>query len=107
MSLINKIRTKFIENNKIVILTEESYTSKCDALAIEKICFHDAYLGKRSKRGLFESSTNKLINADINGAINIMRKIFKSYEVIKGENICNPVRIKVFREVAKPANKMQ
>ena len=105
-SLINKIKTKFIENNKIVFLTEESYTSKCDSLAAEKICFHDAYLGNRSKRGLFESSTNKLINADINGAINIMRKIFKSYEIIKGENICNPVRIKVFREVAKPANKV-
>jgi IS605 OrfB family transposase len=75
MSLINKIRTKFIENNKIVILTEESYTSKCDSLAMEKICFHEAYLGNRSKRGLFESSTNKLINADINGAINILRKV--------------------------------
>jgi len=32
------------------------------------------YLGKRIKRGLFKSSTNKLINADINGAIGILRK---------------------------------
>jgi putative transposase len=35
---------------------------------------HDEYLGKRIKRGLFKSSTGKLINADINGAIGIMRK---------------------------------
>ena len=31
----------------------------------------DIYLGKRLKRGLFQSSTNKLVNADINGAIGI------------------------------------
>jgi putative transposase len=101
MSLINKIKSKFIENNKIVILTEESYTSKCDSLSLESICRHEVYQGKRSKRGLYESSTKKLINADINGAINIMRKIFKNIEAIQGENICNPIRIKVFREVTK------
>jgi putative transposase len=35
---------------------------------------HDEYLGRRIKRGMFKSSTGKLINADINGAIGIMRK---------------------------------
>ncbi len=98
MSLINKIKTRFIENNKIVLLVEENYTSKCDSLAMEKICFHEKYLGKRSKRGLFESSVKKLINADVNGAINIMRKVFKNF-IIKTTNICNPVRIKIFCEV--------
>ena len=34
----------------------------------------ESYLGKRLKRGLFESSCGKLLNADINGAIGIMRK---------------------------------
>ena len=101
MSLINKIKTKFIENNKIVLLTEESYTSKCDALAKEEICYHEKYLGNRSKRGLFESSTKKLLNADINGAINIMRKIYPKLEEIKGTNICNPIRIKIFCDVIK------
>ena len=32
------------------------------------------YLGKRIKRGLFKSSVGKLVNADINGAIGILRK---------------------------------
>jgi hypothetical protein len=32
------------------------------------------YLGKRIKRGLFKSSTNKLVNADINGAVGMLRK---------------------------------
>lgn len=59
---------RFVEN-------EESYTSKCDALAKEEIGKHDSYLGKRVKRGLFRSSTGKYINADVNGAVNILRKV--------------------------------
>lgn len=34
----------------------------------------DNYLGKRIKRGLFKSSCGKILNADINGAIGILRK---------------------------------
>lgn len=56
--------------------TEESYTSKCDHLANEPMQHHDSYLGKRVKRGLFKSSTGKTLNADINGAIGILRKVF-------------------------------
>lgn len=54
---------------------EESFTSKCDALAAEPIGKHNEYMGKRVKRGLFQSSTKKLVNADINGALNILRKV--------------------------------
>ena len=104
LSLINKIKTKFIERNMIVQTIEESYTSKCDALALEELNKHDIYLGNREKRGLFSSSTNKLINADINGAINIMRKIFTDLKKVEGINLYNPVRINIFSEVAKPAN---
>ncbi len=39
----------------------------------EKICKHEKYLGKRIKRGLFQSSKGKLINADLNGALNILK----------------------------------
>ena len=35
---------------------------------------HDKYMGKRIRRGLFKSSTGKLLNADVNGAIGIGRK---------------------------------
>lgn len=58
-----------------VILTNESYTSKCSALDKEPIGKHDAYMGKRIKRGLFQSSKGIKINADVNGAMNIMRKV--------------------------------
>lgn len=58
-----------------IVTHEESYTSKCDSLAFEAIGKHENYLGKRKKRGLYQSSTGKLINADVNGALNIMRKV--------------------------------
>lgn len=57
------------------VKNEESYTSKCDALAKEEIRKHKSYLGKRVKRGLFRSSTGRYINADVNGAVNILRKV--------------------------------
>lgn len=57
-----------------VILTEESYTSKCDHLAGEEMKHQEKYLGRRTKRGQFRSSVGKILNADINGAIGILRK---------------------------------
>ena len=53
------------------IETEESYTSKCSFLDEESICKHSSYKGKRVKRGLFETSDGKFINADVNGSLNI------------------------------------
>jgi len=55
---------------------EESYTSKCSFLDNESIGKHDDYLGKRIKRGLFKSKEGILINADVNGSYNILRKVF-------------------------------
>lgn len=77
---------------------EESYTSKVDHLAFEKLCKHDVYLGKRKKRGLFQSSIGKLINADVNGAIGIGRKVFgDSYvsKIIDSGLAFNPVRVNI------------
>ena len=60
------------------VLQEESYTSKCSALDLEPIGKKDKYLGKRIKRGLFKTSLDVLIHADVNGSINILRKYIKS-----------------------------
>jgi putative transposase len=60
------------------ILQEESYTSKCSSLDLEEINKHENYLGKRIKRGLFKTSNDVLIHADVNGSINILRKYIKS-----------------------------
>lgn len=88
--LIHKLKCKF---GSVIIIREESYTSKCDALSLEEVCKHEKYLGKRIKRGLFSSDTKKLLNADINGAINIMRKEINLTE-ISGINLFNPLKIK-------------
>lgn len=82
-----------------IVAHEESYTSKCDSLAFEAIGKHENYLGKRKKRGLFQSSTGKLINADANGALNIMRKVVGDscgsvQRIIDRGLLFNPVRIK-------------
>ena len=74
VKLLTMLRDKLEKNNQKMAINEESYTSKCDALALEEIRKHDKYKGKRIKRGLFKSSVGIVINADINGAINIMRK---------------------------------
>jgi len=88
--LIEKLKDKFGEK---FILTEESYTSKCDALNLEEVKKQEKYSGERIKRGLFKSPKG-LINADLNGAINIMRKKITLTE-ITGMNIKNPLVIKI------------
>ena len=57
-----------------VIVTEESYTSKCSFIDNEEIKKKETYDGKRVKRGLYLTKNGQLINADINGSYNIMRK---------------------------------
>ena len=57
-----------------VTTNEESYTSKCSFLDGEVICKHEEYKGKRIRRGLFQASSGRLVNADVNGALNILKK---------------------------------
>lgn len=63
-----------------IIKNEESYTSKCSFLDNESIEKHDVYIGKRIKRGLFKSGGGKLINADLNGSLNILRKVVGDFD---------------------------
>jgi len=62
-------------------LQEESYTSKASFFDGDEIPIYDKenlqeyiFSGKRIKRGLYQTSKGKLINADCNGALNILRK---------------------------------
>lgn len=75
-TFVDKLMYKCEDYGIKVILTEESYTSKIDHLAGEEMHKHKKYKGKRIRRGLFLSSTGIAINADVNGAIGIMRKVF-------------------------------
>lgn len=60
---------------------EESYTSKASSLDMDSLPKYGVetapqFSGKRIKRGLYRSSDGSLINADINGSVNILRKYF-------------------------------
>lgn len=79
-TFINQLDYKCKLEGINVIFTEESYTSKCSFLDNEPIEKHENYLGKRIKRGLFKSAEGKLINADLNGSLNILRKVVGEFE---------------------------
>ena len=62
-------------------LQEESYTSKASFFDGDEIPIYEkenpqeyVFSGKRIKRGLYQTKKGKLINADCNGALNILRK---------------------------------
>jgi len=57
-----------------VQFVEESYTSKCSFFDGEDVRKLENYKGQRIKRGLFKTGTGKLVNADVNGSYNIMKK---------------------------------
>jgi putative transposase len=64
-----------------VILQEESYTSQSNFLNLDPIPVYGhtgaddmVFSGKRIKRGLYKTSVGQLINSDVNGAYNILRK---------------------------------
>ena len=67
-----------------VIRCEESYTSKADFLSGDYIPTYGiddetaCFSGKRVKRGLYLSGTGEVVNADLNGAANILRKAMPS-----------------------------
>jgi IS605 OrfB family transposase len=61
--------------------TEESYTSKASFLDGDSLPVYGQKpegwkaSGKRLKRGLYQSANGSIINADLNGAANILRKV--------------------------------
>lgn len=69
-----------------VVMQEESFTSKSSFMFQDYIATYDVDpekskpTGKRIKRGLYKNQDNTLINADVNGSYNIMRKYLTSKE---------------------------
>jgi len=89
--LTYKARAKGIE----VVAHEESYTSKTSHLDGEQPVKQEFYLGRRVKRGLFRSAQGILINADINGAAQIMRKVVPMVNAYGIEGGVNPVKVAI------------
>ena len=75
-SFVNRLTYKAADAGIEVILHEESFTSGTSVLDGELPTreFYDK--SRRVKRGLFRSSLGTLINADVNAAYQIIRKVF-------------------------------
>lgn len=103
-----KLRTKLeylCELNHITyIKQEESYTSKSSFWDNDELpSYNDVhpknyiFSGKRIHRGLYQTKTGKLLNADVNGALNIMKKsnvVSLTTLYARGE-VDTPVRIRI------------
>ena len=86
------------------VIQEESYTSKASFFDMDEIPEFKkevkdnySFSGKRVKRGMYKTSKGKIINADVNGALNILRKSkVVDLKVLyhRGE-VDTPVRIRI------------
>ena len=103
-----KLRSKLeclCELNGIAFVKqEESYTSKASFWDKDVIPIYNAdnpqkyhFSGKRVQRGLYKTSDGMLLNADVNGALNILRKSsVVDLTVLYGRGeVDTPVRIRV------------
>ena len=75
-TLIQQIQYKSEEFGIKVILTEESYTSGTSFLDNELPTKENYNKSRRKHRGIFKSNNGTLINADVNGAFQILKKVF-------------------------------
>lgn len=84
--------TKKYYNSIEVTLIEESYTSIASAIDGDILPIYPSnaekkpvFSGKRIQRGLYKTATGRIINADINGSMNIVRKVIPdAFEGIVG-----------------------
>ena len=83
---------------------EESYTSQASCLDLDDIpvyqpdaLYTGTFSGKRIRRGLYRFANGRTVNADINGAANILRKSKQNFDF---EGLCkglldSPLRIRL------------
>ena len=96
--ILDILKYKLEDNSIECIEQEESYTSKASYLDNDDIPVYKEndntnyiFSGKRIKRGIYKSKQGKIINADLNGALNILKKsgekLIEPLEYLRFENI--------------------
>jgi len=73
---INQLEYKAQNNGIKIVITEESYTSGTSFIDNELPIFENYNISRRKCRGLFKSNKGQLINSDVNGSYQIMKKVF-------------------------------
>lgn len=102
--LRNKLEYLCKLNDIVFVKQEESYTSKSSFWDRDNLPVYNAdnpkeyqFSGKRLQRGLYKTANGKTINADVNGALNIMRKssvVDINILYSRGE-VDTPIRIRI------------
>lgn len=100
--LKSMIESKSNEYGITIIRQEESYTSKASFLDLDFIPTYSKedpdkkyhFSGRRVHRGLYKSKDGTLMNADINGAANILRKAGYDISNIKIARLLNPAIVR-------------
>lgn len=91
-------------NNIIFVKQEESYTSKSSFWDKDDLPVYNtdnpqeySFSGKRVHRGLYQTASGKIFNADVNGALNIMRKSnVVDMNILYGRGeVDTPIRIRI------------
>ena len=91
-------------NGIVFVKQEESYTSKASFWDHDKLPVYNndnpkdcTFSGKRIHRGLYQCANGKTFNADVNGALNILRKSsVVSLDALYGRgDVDTPVRIRI------------
>ncbi|NET83561.1 MAG: IS200/IS605 family element transposase accessory protein TnpB [Moorea sp. SIO1F2] len=108
--LIERLKQLCSEYGINLIITEESYTSKASFLDGDSLPNYGAKpkgwrpSGKRVRRGLYRTASGKLINADTNGAANILQKVTtQSFDLTKvaREALTLPHRYDLFTSLSR------
>ena len=102
--LRNKLEYLCELNDIVFVKQEESYTSKASFWDRDNIPTYNAdnpkeyqFSGSRIHRGLYKTAKGKVFNADVNGALNIMRKssVVDLKVLYSRGDVDTPVRIRV------------
>lgn len=108
-TFIEQLRYKCQLHGITVVAQEESYTSKASFLDNDDIPVYGEtenpkFSGRRIMRGLYHTSTGRLINADVNGSYNILRKGLMNNHL--SFNVDNPlIHPLVVKGIGKEPNK--
>lgn len=91
-------------NGIVYVKQEESYTSKASFWDRDEIPIYNNdnpknynFSGKRIRRGIYQCSNGKCLNADVNGALNILRKsnVVSLNGLYTRGDVDTPVRIRI------------
>lgn len=96
--ILNILKYKCLDNGIEYVEQEESYTSKASYIDNDNIPVFNKnnttkykFSGRRIKRDLYKTKDNKIIDADLNGSLNILRKagikLIEPLEYLKFNNI--------------------